>query len=357
LLSARKLSQIGAGEIIADNSALVKSGCTLDNLNPDHSGGVEVNWQDRCPWGWEMQANTRLGVRVLSLLLVMGLVATGQATAQENSRAANAYAAENWAGAAAGYERLLAEDGENGRYWYRLAVSLRHLEQFGGAGDALAAAARYGVPPSYVEVERARLHLAQGEPQLAIASIAAAVDAGYSADALANDTDLAALRSHSRWEALIAEARRKSEPCNYDPRFREFDFWVGEWEVTTADGAVAGTNRISREELGCTLIERWSGASGGTGTSLNYFDPVSGNWVQHWVGVGVIIDIAGGLRDGSMRLSGHVHYIGNGQTKPFRGTWTALDDGRVRQFFEESQDEGESWQTWFEGFYSRTDKP
>ena len=127
--------------------------------------------------------------------------------------------------------------------------------------------------------------------------------------------------------------------------------------MTTADGAVAGTNRISREELGCTLIERWSGASGGTGTSLNYFDPVSGNWVQHWVGVGVIIDIAGGLRDGSMRLSGHVHYIGNGQTKPFRGTWTALDDGRVRQFFEESQDEGESWQTWFEGFYSRIDKP
>ena len=265
----------------------------------------------------------------MPLLLVMGLVATGQATAQENTRAADAYAAENWAGAAAGYERLLAEDGENGRYWYRLAVSLRHLEQFGGAGDALATAARYGVPPSYVEVERARLHLAQGEPQLAIASIAAAVDAGYGADALANDTDLAALRSHSRWEAVIAEARRKSEPCNYDPRFREFDFWVGEWEVTTADGAVAGTNRISREELGCTLIERWSGASGGTGTSLNYFDPVSGK----------------------------IPHQPQRQTKPFRGTWTALDDGRVRQFFEESQDEGESWQTWFEGFYSRTDKP
>ncbi len=304
-----------------------------------------------------MHANSTQGVSVLSLLLLLGLVATGQATAQEDTRAADAYAAENWVGAAEGYERLLAEDGDNGRYWYRLAVSLRHLERFRSAGDALAAAAGFGVPSSYIDVERARLQLAQGETRLALASIEDAVGAGYSADALANDADLAALRLHTRWDALIAEARRKAEPCNHDPRFREFDFWVGEWEVTTAAGAVAGTNRISREELGCTLIERWSGATGGTGTSLNYFDPVSGNWVQHWVGVGVIIDIGGGLRGESMVLEGHVHYIGSGETRPFRGTWTPLDDGRVRQLFEESQDEDKSWRPWFEGFYTRTGAP
>lgn len=33
--------------------------------------------------------------------------------------------------------------------------------------------------------------------------------------------------------------------------------------------------------------------------------------------------------------------------------WKLLEDGRVRQFFEEQDEQGE-WQVWFEGFYSRT---
>ncbi len=56
-----------------------------------------------------------------------------------------------------------------------------------------------------------------------------------------------------------------------------------------------------------------------------------------------------------MLLVGAIHYVGNGQTNPFRGLWTALDDGRVRQSFEQSDDGGETWVSWFEGFYSCTD--
>jgi hypothetical protein len=35
--------------------------------------------------------------------------------------------------------------------------------------------------------------------------------------------------------------------------------------------------------------------------------------------------------------------------------WTPLADGRVRQFFEQSDDDGTNWTPWFEGFYSRVD--
>lgn len=38
----------------------------------------------------------------------------------------------------------------------------------------------------------------------------------------------------------------------------------------------------------------------------------------------------------------------------FRGRWSRLDDGRIRQFFEEKGEDG-AWNAWFEGFYSRED--
>lgn len=147
-------------------------------------------------------------------------------------------------------------------------------------------------------------------------------------------------------------------PCIDNLRFAEFDFWVGEWDVHTADGTFAGSNSISRQESGCVLVEKWAGAGGSTGMSINYFDGASGEWVQAWHAAGGSqIDIRGGLTDEGMLLVGKIHYVANEATQDFRGLWTLLPDGRVRQFFEQSNDGGETWAPWFEGFYTRkTDK-
>ena len=45
--------------------------------------------------------------------------------------------------------------------------------------------------------------------------------------------------------------------------YRQFDFWVGRWEVTAND-RVAGHNEITVEEGGCVVHEHWAGARGGT---------------------------------------------------------------------------------------------
>jgi hypothetical protein len=83
-------------------------------------------------------------------------------------------------------------------------------------------------------------------------------------------------------------------------------------------------------------------------------DKIRDEWVQIWhAGAGYQLEIRGGLTDEGMLLAGQVHYIGSGQTAPFRGLWTPLPDGRVRQYFEQSNDDGATWQPWFEGFYSR----
>lgn len=155
-----------------------------------------------------------------------------------------------------------------------------------------------------------------------------------------------------------AQDNERPRLCTERPEFSQFDFWVGNWEVRTAKGEFAGTNRITKRADDCVLLEEWSSVSGGSGISVNYYDPAAGEWVQVWNGSGgTQITIRGGLDgDGAMALAGTLHYVSRGQTVAFRGLWTPLPDGRVRQYFEQSTDDGQTWQPWFEGFYSRIDE-
>ncbi|MCR9277314.1 MAG: hypothetical protein NXH85_05025 [Pseudomonadaceae bacterium] len=149
-------------------------------------------------------------------------------------------------------------------------------------------------------------------------------------------------------------ASTAAPPCG-SSEYREFDFWLGEWQVQTPDGRHAGSNSIVSAQAGCLLVENWRGARGSTGTSMNYFDPVAQRWRQLWVSPGVIIDIAGGLTpEGAMRLTGTIVYLGENAEFPFRGTWSEQDDGSVIQFFEEARNP-DDWQPWFRGIYRRAE--
>jgi hypothetical protein len=147
-------------------------------------------------------------------------------------------------------------------------------------------------------------------------------------------------------------AQAASPPCATGP-YREFDFWVGEWNVSDPSGKAAGVNQVTNEQNGCVIVERWQSAQGGTGQSLNYYDPSTKKWNQLWVGLGILLHMEGEFADGSMRLEGPLQYLALDQTTRLRGTWTALPDGRVRQTFEESKDGGKTWAPWFDGYYTR----
>ena len=63
--------------------------------------------------------------------------------------------------------------------------------------------------------------------------------------------------------SLIAQepAPPRQDPCNAMAQFNQFDFWVGEWTVATADGTRAGRNIIRKEKGGCLLREHWTSFS------------------------------------------------------------------------------------------------
>ena len=155
---------------------------------------------------------------------------------------------------------------------------------------------------------------------------------------------------------LCSEVSLAQQSGCIEPEFRAFDFWLGEWDVTdNATGNVAGKNSITQLEAGCMLLESWVGAGGSTGTSVNYYNPVEEQWRQLWISAGrYSIDISGGLEDDSMRLVGYIYPFG-GAAARFRGTWSAHADGSVRQFFEQYDEDTQSWAVWFDGRYVRAE--
>jgi len=157
--------------------------------------------------------------------------------------------------------------------------------------------------------------------------------------------------------ATCASAQTPPKVCMDEPEFRQFDFWVGEWDVhNNANGNLAGRNRIESRENGCVLVENWTSSSGGTGMSMNYYDSVTEKWRQVWIASNYSIDVEGGLnQEGAMLLEGQLHNYQSGLSFDFRGTWTPDEDGTVRQFFEQKNPQTGAWGVWFDGRYSPRD--
>jgi len=84
---------------------------------------------------------------------------------------------------------------------------------------------------------------------------------------------------------------------------------------------------------------------------MNYVDPSDGRWRQVWVGSGgAVITYEAELRDGAMRFQGRL-IAPDGAVRLSRMTLEPLEDGRVRQRIEGSEDGGVTWTRDFEGTY------
>jgi hypothetical protein len=140
---------------------------------------------------------------------------------------------------------------------------------------------------------------------------------------------------------LLAQA----PPSCDAPEYRQFDFWVGEWRVTSASKLV-GRSVITNELGGCLLIENWYGVDGDRGKSLNWYEPSTKKWRQVYVGLNWNIDYTGEWLDGALRFE---------SATPARLTFTPMPDNQVRQHKESLQ--GEKWVTLYDFQYKRESVP
>ena len=136
--------------------------------------------------------------------------------------------------------------------------------------------------------------------------------------------------------AAPAPAPAPAPPACSGPEFRQFDFWLGDWDVKLPNGKVAGTNNIQSILGGCVLQESWKGAGKVEGHSFNIYDASTKRWHQTWVdNTGTLLKLEGGIVDGKMVLSGDT-LDEKGNKVINRIIWTKVDADHVRQLWETS---------------------
>lgn len=153
--------------------------------------------------------------------------------------------------------------------------------------------------------------------------------------------------------SLASHAQNATTPCKSQTEYRQFDFWVGEWDVKTPQGELAGTNSVQLILGDCVVFENWKGARGMEGKSFNIYNASTGKWQQTWVdSTGNVLELTGDYKDGRMRFAG-VAQSRDGERRHHRLVFTKISADRVRQLWEQSDDGGETWKIVFDGSYSR----
>lgn len=150
------------------------------------------------------------------------------------------------------------------------------------------------------------------------------------------------------------------------PEYRQFDFWIGQWDVVNnpsiapapppAPGRKPASNVVERAHHGCVVIENWDDRVGGSGQSFNLYDRVSKRWHQTWVdSSGGLHQYWGELKDGNMVLMGEVPLPPGARfqgRRTIRVSFMPMGPDRVRQFSESLTSDG-VWSVNYDLIYTR----
>ena len=245
---------------------------------------------------------------------------------------------------------LLATEPSTPQDWFQLGITRHDAHDYAGAVTAFEKAQELGHPaPILLPLRLARTYARLGNVDKAFENLKRAVDNGYGAsEQMLAENDFLRLREDPRWNDLLATVRKNQHPCRNQPEYRQFDFWLGEWDVE------AGGQKIARSSIQliideCVIFENYE-ASGYSGKSLSAWN--GKRWEQYYC------DTAGGarfwsgsLQDGKMVMT--TEFERSGKKVINRMTYSKEGPDRVRQFIETSLDDGKTWAAGYDGMYVR----
>jgi len=245
---------------------------------------------------------------------------------------------------------------QTGMDWYMQGRAQQDAGQYDAALDAFQHAIDEKFQPAGAMMRMAQIVAIQGHADTALGYLKKAYELSPQAIALLPSLGgVPQLADNAEYQSMLTRADLAKHPCKQREEASQFDFWLGDWQVTNPQGQTAGENHISKDLANCVVRESWTNVYGDHGTSVNFFDPASGHWHQVWTSDnGTITHYEGEYRDGAMRFEANGFGDRDGKTAFRRMTFTPHPDGSVRQLIEDS-DDGETWVAGFDGTYRHPD--
>lgn len=197
--------------------------------------------------------------------------------------------------------------------------------------------------------------------QKALEYLDSAMNNGYfNSYEMENFRDYAFIRNETKFKVAYDTAYNRSFPCKTTPHARDFDFWIGEWDVynNSYPNHRVGSSVIQNVSGECTILENWQSWNNPfSGKSQNWYDPNTGKWTQLWIGSGgghqYFTD--GEYKDGTMRFKAMAPGA-NGVLQPGNFIFYNLGPDKVRQYYEQSADSGKTFQPVYDFIYIRKNK-
>jgi tetratricopeptide (TPR) repeat protein len=269
------------------------------------------------------------------------------------ARAESLYAAQDFRGAASAFRALTQQNPQQPRYWTRMGASYQRAGQLDEALSAYRQAIGLAVAPVAMYNTATVFSLRSQKDSALFWLDQLVTKAGYANDqAVTADQDFVSLRGDGRLTAVVERMRDLKRPCRNRKESRMFDFWVGDWDVKTPQGQVAGQSSIQLLLEGCTLLENWTDGDGGGGKSLNSYNADIGQWQQFYTDqYGRVTEYRSSeWIDGTLRFSATML---TPRKRLMHMMFRQVNPDLVRQWGEVSTDDGTTWSPSFDLYYHR----
>ena len=245
-------------------------------------------------------------------------------------------------------------DAQDAQSLFQLGVTKQNAGDLQGALEAYSGALKAGYPiVPRLQYRIAGVQAKLGDKEKAFAALQAAVDAGFAqVDQLYQNNDFLSIRTDPRFDQLAAAARKNQHPCTASPEFRQFDYWLGEWDVESGGQKIARSSiQLILED--CVVFENYQTIGRlYAGKSFSLWDSAHRRWEQRYVDTtGAFHEWVGGMEGDRMVFNWN--YERNGVKTMNRMSYLKEGPDKVRQRIDVSTDDGKTWSVSYDGLYVR----